>query len=273
VTAAVRERPALFRALGKSDPPPTIILDGLPLERLDVFKHDSWAATARYRGGGRDVVCKFNRVQYIFGLPMAWVGRWLACREAAAFRQLAGLEGIPTLCGDVYDEDRRLANAVAHDYVPGHPLAPRERPDDDFFPRLLRLVEVVHGRAVAYVDLHKRENVIVGDDGRPWLVDFQVCFRLPPGWRGGLSGAILRTLQRADRYHLAKHVRRHRPDQLAAVAVPGGEQRPWWVKAHRVVAVPLRQLRRSLLTWLRIRAKGGRATSEAFAEDAFRRAV
>jgi hypothetical protein len=272
MTAAVRSRPALFRALGKTDPPETVDVDGRRYERIDIFKHDSWAATARYRSGDRDIVCKFNRVQSILGLPMRWLGRILARREFRALRRLTGTAGIPPVCGPVSAEGRPLPNAVAHDYVAGHPLGRHEPVDADFFPRLLVILETVHAHRFAYMDLHKRENILIGDDGKPWLIDFQVCFRLGKSFwsRSWPARKLLASFQKADLYHFAKHVQHLRPEQLSELDIPGGGERPGWIGIHRLVAVPWRKARRWLLTQLGIRGKSGQAITEAFAEDAFR---
>jgi len=261
----VRPRPAWLRALGHDDPPFEIVIAGRSYRRVDIFKHDSWAATARYRGAKDEVVCKFNRVQPILGLPMAWLGRRLAWREGWALRQLAGVRGIPKGCGPVFVEGRCWRNAVAHRYVHGHPLGRHERVSRKFFPALRTLIATVHYHGLAYVDLHKRENILVGECGLPYLIDFQVYFS------GRSWNPILRATQRADWYHLAKHLRCHRPDQLELVRSRGGGQRPGWIRIHRLVAAPLRQLRRGLLTTLGVRAAGGQAITEHFPEDAVRR--
>ncbi|MFM8951864.1 MAG: hypothetical protein ACKOOF_02200 [Planctomycetaceae bacterium] len=73
---------------------------------------------------------------------------------------------------------------------------------------------------MAHVDLHKRENILVDDDGRPHLIDFQISFALPRSNRlaARLCGGLMRLLQRCDDYHLFKHRLRHRPDQISATA-------------------------------------------------------
>lgn len=265
-----KPRPALLRALGNQDPPQEIEIDGARFAREEIYKHDSWAATARYGGAGRAVVCKFNRVQPILGLPTTWLGQRLARREALALHRLAGLPGVPPACGPIFSAGRWLENAVGHAFIAAHPLARKERPGDDFFPALLTLLREMHRRNLAYVDLHKRENILVGDDGLPYLIDFQVSFGL---WNKRLAQntfmrAALRGLIQADLYHLAKHIRRHRPDQSWLLGDAG--QRPAWIGLHRMVAVHLRQFRRSLLVGLGVRGKNGRATSEVFAEAAVR---
>lgn len=269
----VRPRPAVLRSLGLDDPPEEVDIGGRPYHRVEIYKHDSWAATALYRGPGGLIVCKFNRVQPVLGVPMAWLGRRLARREACALQRLDDVRGIPAECGPIIVDGRRAENAVGHAYIAGHPLKRHERPGPEFFQTLEALLQTVHERHIAYVDLHKVENVIVGDDGSPHLIDFQICFAL---WSSNpvsrfLLRPLLRTLQQTDRYHLAKHVRRQCPEPLDVLPFVGHAQRPWWIKAHRLVAVPLRKLRRGLLAAIGVRSADGMATSELFAEDAVRR--
>src|SRR5437763_1560384 len=138
-----------------------------------------------------------------------------ARREAALLRRLAGLPNVPRWSGHVRVNGRPLPHAVAHDFIPGHPLGDRERVRDDFFPTLRALLAAMHRRGVAYVDLHKRENILVGDDGQPYLIDFQIGLARPGWWPANHEAveAVLRLAQANDVYHLAKHVARCRPDQ------------------------------------------------------------
>lgn len=268
----VRRRPAVLRALGAGDPPLEIELEGRRFARIEIFKHDSWAATARYACGADVVVCKFNRTQSIFGFPMGWLGRMLARRESAAFARLAGVAGIPAARGPVRAEGKVLLNASAHDYVPGRPLSREDVPADGFFPALRELLSAIHARGGAYVDLHKRENIVVGDDGRPHLVDFQVGLLLPAGgWRSRLFRPLLAALQRMDRFNLAKHLTHHRPDQLPVLVAAEDQRMPRLVWAHRCVAVPFRTVRRALLAKIGVRGRCGMACSELEPEDAVRR--
>ena len=212
---SVKARPAVLRALGLREPPALVTIDGECFERAEVFKHDSWAATARYAGPEFDVVCKFNRVQPICGLPTFPLGRFLALREDFAYRALLAIPGITEACGRVYVEGEWQKNAVAHRFIDGHPLGGAEQVDDDFFPVLLQTLQAVHQAGFAYVDLHKRENILVSEDGKPYLIDFQICFfATPRNWFWPISGRVLKVLQQSDLYHLSKHVKRLRPDQL-----------------------------------------------------------
>ena len=268
----VKPRPAVLRALGNQDPPAELLIDGVVFKRDEVFKHDSWAATALYRGKEFDAVCKMNRSQSIYGFPMKWLGRFLANREAFAYSTLTGIEGIAPGCNKIARNGRILPNVVAHQFVPGHPLGNNEEVNEDFFPGLLRILKAVHKKGIAYVDLHKRENILVGDDTKPYLIDFQISYYSAPDrlFRVPFSRTLLRLLQNSDLYHLTKHVKRHRPEQVEELGLTKYATQPWWIRAHRKVAVPFRQTRRRLLTLIGVRGKSGRSATEVFAEHAFR---
>ena len=97
---ATRPRPPGLRALGPEDPPTQIELGGHVYHRIEIFKHDSIAATALYQGPQGQVVCKFNRQHPWWRfVPMGWLGRWLAEREAEALRKLADLPAVPDELG------------------------------------------------------------------------------------------------------------------------------------------------------------------------------
>lgn len=268
---ARRPRPALFRALGRRDPPESVRIDGEHFVREEILKHDSWAATAIYASATRRAICKFNRESGILLLPMRWLGRALAARERWFMDRLRGVEGVPAGLGTVSVGQRPLTNAVARTFVAGHALAADERVGDGFFPRLVAILAEVHRRGMAHVDLHKRENILVDEAGRPQLIDFQISWGLPAGrLAAACSRPLLAVLQRCDEYHLLKHRLRLRPDQ-----VPGGQAdiarlRPVWIRLHRLVAVPFRALRRGLLVRLGIRSASGQAHSETFPEVAHR---
>jgi hypothetical protein len=270
--AAVRPRPAVFRALGEADPPAAVEIGGTTFLREEILKHDSWAATAIYVSETRRALCKFNRRQSIYGLPMRWLGRRLAARETGFMDRLDGIEGIPPSLGPVSCGGQVLPNAVSRLFVAGHALGPDERVNEQFFPRFRRLLAAVHARSVAHVDLHKRENILVDESGRPHLIDFQISFGLPQ--RSQLAAracrGLLGVLQRCDAYHLLKHEIRHRPDLAPVAEAELAALRPWWIRAHRCVAVPFRRVRRGLLVALGIRSRSGQASSEAFPEVAHR---
>lgn len=91
---------------------------------------------------------------------------WLAEHEWKIYKRLDGVRGVPRAL-------ERGGNWFSHAWAPGRPLSTC-RPPRGFYADLARLLCEIHARGVAYNDLSKRANVIVGDDGRAHLVDFQI---------------------------------------------------------------------------------------------------
>ena len=264
----VKARPKWLKALGLNSPPETLRIAGVPHRLCETFKHDSWAATALYEGPERRLrVVKLHRESSLMGLPMRWLGRRTARNERRLLEELAGLDGIPTLAGPVSLGGPILKNAVAREYVAGHPLGNREAVPDSFFPDLNRLLQGMHERRTIYVDLHKRENIIVTEQGEPCLIDFQISLFWPK-WLP--QGPLFRIFQRSDEYHLMKHWARCRPDQCGMDLIAQQQRIPWWIRAHRLIARPFREMRRRLLVRVGVRMGKGRVETEVFAEHALR---
>lgn len=247
-----------LRALGADELPERIVVRGREYRLARPFKHDFFAATGLYERAPDAneppgsapcplrVVLKVGRTARLFGLPMRWIGRWLTGREARNYVALQGTPGVPRFLGLWKDV------GLVHEFVEGHALQRYEHVDDEFFPRLTELIRTLHRRDMAYVDLEKRDNILVGDDGRPYLIDFQISYALSstPSHRHVVARFLLDRLREGDVYHLLKHYRRHRPDQLAREQIAASYQRPIWVDLHRICFRPWTLLRRRALTYL-----------------------
>jgi hypothetical protein len=260
--------PAWLLALGKEPPPPGIVLDRAPYGLELVFKHDFFAYTALYAGPRGRVVLKIGRKASILGLPLGWIGRLHAWHESAVFREIDDLEIVPRFTG------RFGKHGLTHEFVSGHALEKGERVSDDFFPRLAAGLGEIHRRGLAYVDLEKCENVLVGEDGRPYLFDFQISFRWPFAFLRG-SGPVTwlaRRFQAGDRYHLRKLQLRTRPDLFTAEELAAARTKPPLVRLYGRLTRPLTLLRRRLLARLDpARGRGERGAevpAPACAEDA-----
>lgn len=235
-----------LRALGADDLPAVLDIEGRQLHLNKTFKHDFFAVTGLYLGEADKVVLKVGRRATLFGLPMSWTGRFLANHEARLFHLMRGIPGVPAFRGWFGP------TGILHDYVEGRPLQKEDTVSDDFFPKLSALIDAVHARGAAYVDLEKRENILLGDDGLPHLIDFQISWFVPAN-RGGEVWPfrmIRDILQASDKYHLIKHWRRLRPDQLAGSQIDGSYRPPFWIRWHRTIFRPLTLLRRQILVWL-----------------------
>lgn len=234
--------PWLF-ALPGGKLPTSVTCRGERFDLVDTFKHDFFAATGLYRSPHQLAVLKVNRVTDFFGVPMTWAGRFLARRETLFYRLAQDLPGVPRLIGNVGE------TGLLHVYVPGHTLGRREQVPDAFFDQLLTLARELHKRHIAYVDLNKRQNILVGDDRRPYLFDFQISAHLPPiGWRRlPPLRWLLARFQHGDSYHCLKHKRRLRPDLLTADEERVLARLSFAIRLHRWIARPLTQLRRLVL--------------------------
>ncbi len=277
-TASGKPRPQLFRALGRGEPPEQLTTPGGSYVRANIYKHDSWAATARYEriGDGPGcpaLVCKFNRQQPIFLLPMKWLGRRLARRETAVLERMADCPWIPNSCGPISVDGVVQTHAAGHDFIPGRPLGRRDHVEPAFFNTFRALLDQLHAADIAYVDLNKPENIILGDDGLPYLVDFQISYMLPRRFPGNniFSRLLLRILQRSDWYHFFKHHIRLRPDLLPEHERDINRLRPWWIRMWRLIATPFRETRRRLLVLAGVRKGTGKRETEYDPEDAVRR--
>jgi hypothetical protein len=155
-----------------------------------------------------------RRIRRVAGgrLPgSALVARLLLARERRALAALAGLAGVPRL-----ELDPRWAAAPGLDglapaardvlvrsYLEGSALHQAEVLPLGFFERLDELVAAAHARGVCHNDLHKEQNVLVGADGAPGLLDFQLA-------SVHLSrGRAFRIRCGDDRRHVQKHARRY----------------------------------------------------------------
>lgn len=227
--------------------PLRVVCRGQRFEHVRTFKHDFFAATGLYRGPRGLAVLKLGRRSDVLTIPAAWIGELLTRREVHRYGLTHGVPGVPRLIGTVGK------SGFLHEYVAGHPLGRDEHLSDTFFDELLGLIDSLHARHIAHVDLNKRENILVGDDGRPYLIDFQISLHLPPvGWRRLAPVRwLMARFQQADRYHYLKHKRRLRPDLLTDRERVMVARLSHWIRLHRWLTRPFTNLRRRVVRRLR----------------------
>lgn len=247
-----RKVPATLQALGGRSLPSAINVGTATWTRQKVFKNDFFAVTAMYEGETGRVLLKVGRAAPFLLIPMSWIGRWLASKEQAVLEQLQDLQGIPRFLA------RWQRGGIIREFVDGRPLAKGEAVPDDFHGRLQDLVTTIHRRGMAYVDLEKCENVLVGDDGLPYLFDFQIAWYVPRRWGGELwpMRKLRGWFQAGDRYHLLKLKRRTRPDQLTDEELAHLRRKPWFIHVQRWLTRPFTVVRRAVLNRIDPRRAG-----------------
>ncbi len=234
----------------KAPPPETIEVAGAGYKLVRVFKHDFWAATCLYEldttacNDIPRVVVKFGRTQAFCGLPLNWYGRWLRSHEEAIYSALSSVEGVPRWVGCIGE------TGYAIEYIEGKPLDHVHSPPTGFFESLREIFDAVHARGIGYSDANKRSNIIVADDGRPFLVDYQISIRRRddlPWPLDAIARASVRYIVQRDLYHLYKHKRRMSPDEITDDERAISYRRGLLHSLHRNLTNPYRWLRRRIL--------------------------
>lgn len=176
---------------------------------MRVLKQDAFGRVELLEKGG---VRRIRRVACGGRIPGSrLVAHVLLGRERRALLALDGLVGVPQASDEVEfvrapSLDGKVPSSSdvgLRSFVDGTPLHEAELLPEDFFERLGELVRELHVRGVCHNDLHKEQNVIVGGDGWPALIDFQLASCHGPRSRRLASRA------RDDLRHVAKHRRRY----------------------------------------------------------------
>lgn len=157
-------------------------------------------------------------------LGSGFVARRLMGRERRALAALDGALDVPTCVNDpaaaalpsADGNVPRAGDVLLRTWQPGAALHLAQVLPRDFFDRLDDLVRRVHARGVCHNDLHKEQNVIVGVDGYPALIDFQLASVHPR------RGRRFRSRCAEDLRHLAKHRRRYTRDGRGPAAAGAG---------------------------------------------------
>ncbi len=232
-----------FQALGGEELPDQFRLDGAVFRLEREFKHSGLAAVGLYGRGDDRVVLKCYRRAPFLGLPLRWAGRLMARYEAAVLRKAGGIRGVPAFRGF------HGPTGLVRDFVPGRPLSRDADVDERFLRHLFRTLRELHRRGIAYVDLEKARNIVVGRDGLPHLIDFQVAFFVPERFLGRTFPFrwLRGLLQEADLYHARKHFRRLMGDRLTQRQAAQLRRKPWFVSLGNAVHNPFKKLRRWFL--------------------------
>jgi hypothetical protein len=184
-----------------------------PWRTLCELKHDVFGRVECVEGVAGDVRRRIRRVASGNGWPLTrLVARMLLRRERRALAALAGCPGVPALVADA----PRRRGELWRTYLDGEPLWSASRLPHDFFDRLRELVARLHARGVCHNDLHKENNILVGPDGAPCVIDFQLASVHRH------RGRLFARRCAADLRHVEKHRQRYDSEGRAGLPRPRG---------------------------------------------------
>jgi RIO-like serine/threonine protein kinase len=144
-------------------------LSSLPENHCGILRHSSNTRPVIWvieENGVRGVVKDFSNSKFFY---RNIIGRFLIWREHKAYKKLQGLEGVPA-CYGVID-----GLALALEEIPSQPLEKHNKNiklSRTFFDDLKNIVDSFHKMGLAHSDLKNGANVLVGYDGRPYIVDW-----------------------------------------------------------------------------------------------------
>jgi len=214
--------------------PPSVSVEGQVYAFHRILKDDFFSLNLLYKNQANEgYVLKLSDFRFVLGRLFRPVAGWISRREYAIYQMVSDIPGIPTLgprCGKRGYFHRFIEGKTLHeierciqersDVVVGHPdfchestlLAP------DFFDQLAVIIRHVHQRRIFYADLNKRGNIICSTEGKPYLIDFQICLHMPvrQGWPGVLIEKMFQGLRREDLYHVFKHKKTFQPQLMEA---------------------------------------------------------
>ena len=188
----------------------SLTLSNLPEKRIATLRKPSSTRPALYRieeGNARAVVKDYSVNRWVF---RNLIGRFLIWREKKAYQRLKGLKGVAALYGVVG------GLALVLEEIHGislEGLEKKEKLPAEFFEALRDLVERVHRRGLCHCDLKRAANVLVGDDGSPYIIDWSAAI-LEKEFKFFPARLIYRRFMLDDRHAVIKFQLRHCPEAI-----------------------------------------------------------
>jgi serine/threonine protein kinase len=188
----------------------SLTLSDLLEQKVATLRKPSSTRPALYRiegGNGRAVVKDYSVNRRVFRNV---IGRFLIWRERRAYRRLKGLEGVPALYGVVE------GLALVLEEIQGRSIEGLDKEAKlpvQFFEALRDLVERVHRRGLCHCDLKRAANVMVGKDGKPYIIDWSAAL-LEREFSFFPARLIYKRFLLDDCHAVIKLQLRHRPEAI-----------------------------------------------------------
>ena len=188
----------------------SLTLSDLLERKVATLRKPSSTRPALYRievGNARAVVKDYSVNRPVF---RNLIGRFLIWREKKAYRRLKGVEGVPALYG-VVEGLALVLEEIQGRSIEG--LDKEGRLPVQFFEALSDLVEKIHRRGLCHCDLKRAANVLVGNQGQPYIIDWSAAI-LATEFRFFPARLIYRRFLLDDRHAVIKLQLRHCPEAV-----------------------------------------------------------
>ena len=193
-----------------TSPQSNLKLESGPTEVLSPYSSKRWSNANVFKAEdelGREWVVKdFSPCNWFVRHTIA---RFLLWREMRALRHLQGLEGIP---GPITTWGKW---ALAYPYIPGVTLNEAvhgsAKVGEFYFEALEALVNEMHEKGIAHLDMRNKKNILITSDGTPALIDFQSAVSTK-----GLPARLRRLMFVVDLSGVYKYWEKLSPETLTA---------------------------------------------------------
>ena len=151
-------------------------------KKLDMVRaHSSTSPVVwRFDEAGKTYILKdFSRNRFLY---RNIIGRFLLWREYRALSAFAGISGVPKIIEFI------KGRAIITEEIKGKSLKnldQEKKLPESFFEELKNLIDIIHDNGVAHCDLKSFGNIIEGEDGKPYIIDWGAAiqkkeFFIPP---------------------------------------------------------------------------------------------
>lgn len=173
--------------------------------KIQPFARGNQGQLWRYRSDGHDLAVKCC----VGNVLLRGLNRRGLRRELRVYALLQGLPGIAACLG-MPDRDTLVLG-----YIDGTPYRQASFTDrTGWFAALEKLVAEMHRRGVGHGDLKRKENLLAGSDGQPYVLDFGTAVVRKTGWRP-VNHWLFRFACKLDINAVIKHKYHGRYDQVS----------------------------------------------------------
>ncbi len=189
--------------------------DGLDIELNKWFDNFSSANATPLSSGYQGQVWLFNHPKLnlvIKTVPKLGISRLILKftlrHEYLVYKKLQGVTGVPRCYGFYRNQ------FLVIEYIESKTLRQAELDNRDYFySKLFTLIDTLHKRDIAHIDLKRKDNILVADGCEPYLVDFGAAVIRKTGFHP-VNNYFFKVAKQFDLNAWIKHKYKRQFDQI-----------------------------------------------------------